>query len=204
LKSDALDTIRELAGRLFTMNLQIFRWQSLKSRVTFLTLAILLISIWGLTFYITRMLEDDMQRLLGEQQFSTATLLAQEIDEELKSRINAMEQYAKGRIVPAMLGDAVALQERLEGSPAILSMFNAGIFVTDVNGVAVASVPAALGRVGVNYMERDSITAAIREGRSTVSRPVLGRRLNTPVLNISVPVRDATGNVIGALAGVTD
>jgi PAS domain S-box-containing protein len=186
------------------MNLQIFRWQSLKSRVTLLTLAILLISIWGLTFYITRMLQDDMQRLLGEQQFSTATLLAQEIDEELKSRINALEQYAKGRIVPAMLGDAVALQERLDGSPAILSMFNAGIFVTDVNGVAVASVPAALGRVGINYMERDSIATAIREGRSTVSRPVLGKRLNTPVLNISVPVRDATGNVIGALAGVTD
>jgi PAS domain S-box-containing protein len=186
------------------MNLQFFRWQSLKSRVTFLTLAILLISIWGLTFYITRMLQDDMQRLLGEQQFSTATLLAKEIDEQLKSRINSLEQYAKGRILPSMLGNPVTLQERLEGSPAVLSMFNAGIFVTGIDGVAIASVPAALGRVGVNYMERDAIVAAIREGKSTVSKPVMGKRLQTPLFTIAVPILDAAGNIIGALAGVTD
>ena len=183
---------------------QLFRWRSLKSRVTLFTLAILLISIWGLTFYISRMLQDDMQRLLGEQQFSTATLLAQEIDEELKSRLNAMEQYAKGRIDPFMLGNNKALQERLEGSPALLSMFNAGIFVTGVDGVAIASVPASLGRTGVDYSERDSVSAAIREGRASVSQPAMGKRLQTPVLTISVPIRDAAGKVIGALAGVTD
>ncbi len=183
---------------------RIFRWRSLKSRMTLFTLAILLISIWGLTFYISRMLQDDMQRLLGEQQFSTATLLAQEIDEELKSRLNAMAQYAKGRIAPSMLGDDKALQERLEGSPALLSMFNAGIFATGVDGVAIASVPASLGRTGVDYSERDSIAAAIREGKASVSQPAMGKRLQTPVLTISVPIRDAAGKVIGALAGVTD
>ena len=186
------------------MKLQIFRWQSLKTRVTFFTLVMFLLSTWGLSFYISRMFQDDMQRLLGEQQFSTAMLIAQEIDEELKARMNSLEQYAKGRIVPSMLGNTVALQERLEGSPAILSMFNAGIFVTDINGMAIASVPAALGRVGHSYMERDSIVAALREGRSTVSQPVMGKRLQTPVLNIAVPILDAAGNVIGALSGVTD
>ena len=159
------------------MKLQIFRWQSLKTRVTFFTLVMFLLSTWGLSFYISRMFQDDMQRLLGEQQFSTATLIAQEIDEELKARMNSLEQYAKGRIVPSMLGNTVALQERLEGSPAILSMFNGGIFVTDNNGVVIASVPEALGRIGHSYMERDSIVAALREGRSTVSQPVMGKRL---------------------------
>jgi PAS domain S-box-containing protein len=181
-----------------------FEWHSLKTRITLATLVIFLLGIWSSAYYISRMLRDDMQRQLGDQQFSTTTLVAKGIDEELKSRVNAMEQYAKGRIVPSMLGNAVALQERLEGSPAILSMFNAGIFVTGVDGVAIASVPASLGRVGTNYTERDFIAAAIREGRSTIGKPVMGKRMLSPILVIAVPVRDALGKVIGVLAGVTD
>ena len=181
-----------------------FEWHSLKTKITLTTLVIFVVGIWSSAFYITRMLQGDMQRLLGDQQFSTVTLVAQGIDEELKSRINALEQYAKGRIVPSMLSNAVALQERLDGSPAILSMFSAGIFVTGVDGVAIASVPASLGRVGTNYVERDFIVAAIREGRSTVGKPVMGKRMLSPILVIAAPILDAQGKVIGALAGVTD
>ena len=178
--------------------------RSLKTRITLTTLVIFVIGVWSSAFYASQMLRGDMQRQLGEQQFSATTLVAKGIDEELKSRIHVMEQYAKGRIVPSMLGNAVALQERLEGSPAILSMFNSGIFVTGVDGVAIASVPASLGRVGTNYMERDFIVAAIREGKSTTGKPVMGKLMRSPILAIAVPVRDAQGRVIGALAGVTD
>ena len=178
--------------------------RSLKTKITLTTLVIFVIGIWSSAFYVSRMLRGDMQRQLGEQQFSATTLIAKGIDEELKSRINVMEQYAKGRIVPSMLSNAVALQERLEGSPAILSMFNSGIFVTGVDGVAIASVPASLGRVGTSYMERDHVVAAIRDGRSTIGKPVMGKRMLSPILAIAVPVRDAQGGVIGALVGVTD
>ena len=54
------------------MNWNIFRWRSLKIRVTVFTLTIFLASIWSLAFYANRMLHEDMQRLLGEQQLSTA------------------------------------------------------------------------------------------------------------------------------------
>jgi len=182
----------------------LFRWRSLKAGVTLLTLSILVFSIWALAFYTSRMLQSDMQQQLGEQQFSTATLVAQGVNEELKARINALEKYAQGRIAPSMLGDAAALQERLEGSPAILSMFNAGIFVTGVDGGAIASVPATARRAGTNYMDRDFIAAAIREGRSSIGKPVMGKQMQSPVLVIAATIRDAQGKVIGALAGVTD
>jgi signal transduction histidine kinase len=181
-----------------------FQWRSLKAGVTLLTLSILVLSIWALAFYTSRMLQGDMQHQLGEQQFSTATLVAQGVNEELKARINALEKYAQGRILPSMLGNAVALQERLEGSPAILSMFNGGVFVTGVDGVAIASVPAVARRAGTNYMDRDFIAAAIREGRSSIGKPVMSRHMQSPVLAIAAPIRDARGKVIGALAGVTD
>jgi sensor histidine kinase regulating citrate/malate metabolism len=96
------------------MSTRVFQWRSLKAGVTLLTLGILVLSIWVLAFYTSRMLQGDMQQQLGEQQLSTATLAAQGVNEELKSRINTLEKYAQGRIVPSMLGDAAALQERLE------------------------------------------------------------------------------------------
>ena len=172
--------------------------------MTFFTLGILVISIWAMAFYTSHALQGDMQRLLGDQQFSTTTLVAKGINDELNSRINALEQYAKGRIHPSMLSNAAVLQERLEGSPAILSMFSGGIFVTGLEGTAIASVPVSAGRVGINYMDRDAIVAAIQEGRSSIGKPVMGKRLKTPVLTIAVPKRDDQGNVIGALVGVTD
>ena len=177
---------------------------SLKTKITLTTLFIFVIGIWSSAFYTSRMLRGDMQRQLGEQQFSATTLVAKGIDEELQSRINVIEQYAQGRIVPSMLSNAVALQERLEGSPAILSMFNFGIFVTGVDGVAIASVPASVGRVGTNYMERDFIVTALRVGKSTIGKPVMGKLTRAPILPIAVPIRDAQGKVIGALVGVTD
>ena len=92
------------------MSTRVFQWRSLKAGVTLLTLGILVLSIWALAFYTSRMLQGDMQQQLGEQQLSTATLAAQGVNEELKARINTLEKYAQGRIVPSMLGDAAALR----------------------------------------------------------------------------------------------
>jgi len=186
------------------MKSNVFNWQSLKTRVTLFTLGILAISIWAMAFYTSRTLQADMQHLLGDQQFSTTKLVAQGVDEELNARITALGDYAKGRITPSMLNNVQALQERLEGSPAILSMFNGGVFLTGADGVAIASVPVSAGRVGTNYMDRDVMVAAIKEGRPSIGKPVLGKLLLSPVVVIAVPVRNNQGNVIGALAGVTD
>jgi PAS domain S-box-containing protein len=103
-----------------------------------------------------------------------------------------------------MLSTPALLQERLEGSPAILSIFNGGIFVTGLDGVAIASVPVSRGRAGTNYIDRDFITLAIKEGKSSIGKPVIGKRSMSPVLTIAVPLRDDQGEVIGALAGTTE
>jgi PAS domain S-box-containing protein len=53
-------------------------------------------------------------------------------------------------------------------------------------------------------MDREYIATTLREGKSVIGRPVIGRALHSPVLVIAVPIRDAGAKVIGALAGVTD
>jgi hypothetical protein len=47
------------------MNLNIFKLRSLKTRITIFTLAIFLLGIWSLAFFASRMLREDMERMLG-------------------------------------------------------------------------------------------------------------------------------------------
>ena len=177
--------------------------RSLKTRVTLFTLTISVLSIWTVTFSASRLLQDDMQRLLGEQQFSTVSVIASNVNDRLSDRLRALEAVAV-QIDADMLAHTVKLQTRLEERPILSIMFNAGTFVTGVDGVAVASLPVTAGRIGVSYLERDFIVAALQEGRTSIGRPVIGKQLKSALIVIAAPIRDRQGKVIGALAGVTD
>ena len=183
------------------MNFNFILRRSLKTRFTLFTLALFLIGIWVLAFYTSRILRDDVQRLLGQQQFATVSLVAGKLNEELNDRIKVLQNVA-ATMSPATPGSPVALQSILEQRPYLLNLFNAGVIVVRTDGTAVAEVPLSANRVGVNYMEVDSLHAALKEGRSTISKPVIGKTLKTPVFNVAEPIRDARGQVIGALFGV--
>jgi diguanylate cyclase (GGDEF)-like protein/PAS domain S-box-containing protein len=185
------------------MKLNMFQLQSLKTRVTLFTLAIFLIGIWSLAFYASRMLREDLQGVLGGQQLSTATFMAAEINDELRDRASALELVA-GSLAPAMLGKAVALQAILEQHSLLSLLFNGGAFVTGLDSTVIADVPLSAGRIGVKLTDRDHIATAIREGKPTIGRPVMGRVLRAPLFGMVVPIRDAQGKVMGALVGSTD
>ena len=185
------------------MNTNVFRAHSLKTRVTLYTLVIFLIGIWSLALYASRTLRESMQEMLSQQQVSTVSLMADEIDDELKSRLRALDKVASS-IEPAMLGNTVALQTHLAQLPVFQDLFNAGTFVTDANGNAIAAFPLTSGLRGLNYMDRDYILGALKEGKPMVGRPVMGKVLGHPVFAMGTPIRDAQGRVVGALAGVLD
>ena len=81
------------AEALTTEGRELMTWlqRSLKTRVTLFTLAIFVASIWALAFYASRMLREDMERLLGEQQYSIVSVLAADINQELGDRLSALE-----------------------------------------------------------------------------------------------------------------
>jgi len=185
------------------LNFNVIQWRSLKTKMTLFTLAIFLISIWSLAFYASRMLREDMERLLGEQQFSTVSLLSAQVNQELGERLRAMETIA-GSFSPAILNNTAALQILLEQHILLQSLFNGGITALSADGILIADVPLSTGRIGVNYMDRDYVALVLKEGKSTISQPVTGRKLQTPIVSMTVPIRNAQDKVIGALTGVTD
>jgi len=174
--------------------------QSLKTRITLGTLGIFLVSLWGLSYYASQMLHDDMERTLGQQQLSSVAVVADAINADLREHMEALQAVA-ATISPAIFGNAAGLQHLLEQGPLLQRHFNGGIVACGLDGSAIADVPRTAGRIGINYMDIDTIAAALKEGKSTVGRPVMGKKLQAPLFGMTVPVRDAQGTVIGALSG---
>jgi len=180
-----------------------FHQRSLKTRVTIFTLAIFMIGIWALAYYTSRLLHEDMERLLGEQQFSTVSFIAADINQQIEDRLRALGAIAE-RITPAMINNPTALQTKLEDSPILLTLFNAGIVAMALDSTVIADVPLSAARLGNNYKDRDHIVTALREGKATVGKPNVGKVLRAPVFGMIVPIHNAQGKMIGALMGVTD
>ena len=185
------------------MNSNTTRPWSLKTKLSLLISGIFMISIWSLAFYASQILKKDIHQLLSEQQFTTATIVASQINQELNDRFSGMENVAR-QITPTSMSDAASLQNFLEARPVLQNMFNGGTFITQIDGTAAASVPSSLGRIGVNYMDRDHISAALKEGKATIGRPAIGKMMKKPIIVMTVPIHDAQSHVIGALAGVVD
>ncbi len=177
--------------------------KSLKARVTLFTLAIFLISIWSLALYASRMLRDDMERVLGEAQFSTVSYIAATLNTDLGDRMRALEKTAEN-LAPAMQDNPAELQALLEIHPVFQGLFNAGTFVAGTDGIVIASTPVSTGRLGLDLADRDYMVAALKDGKALIGRPVMGRVTRSPGFAMALPIRNSQGRIIGALGGVTD
>ncbi len=173
---------------------------SLKFRMSLITVLIFVVSLWSMTYYASVLLRQDMQRELGEQQFLSVSLIAAHLDEELLDRMRALETIA-GEITPAVMRDRARLQALLEQRPLLQLLFNGGIFATDLTGTAIADVPLSAGRIGTNYIDRDSVALPLQQGKSIYGRPAMGKKLMAPIFSMTVPMRDARGMVTGVLVG---
>ena len=178
-------------------------WKSLRTRIALLALATVLVGIWSLMIYVNRVLREDMQRLLSEQQYSVAKLLADEIDREVGTRLKALE-HLSGEVVKVMGAGPAAVETVLDHHDYLADMFNGGVLVLRADGKAIVETAPQIGRVGVSYRHIDSVAKALDQGVASVSRPVVGEKLREPVIGMSVPIRDGNGRIVGALAGVTN
>ena len=181
------------------MTFPFHRW-SPKTRLAAFVLALFLVCIWTLTWNAIRMLHRDMQRVLSEQQFSTVTLAAAEINDDLCDRLRALQTVA-GEIPPDSMASSPLLSDYLGRRTTFQSLFNAGTFITDTRGNPVADCPPGAGRLGPAVNSHDYLAATLLKGQPVVGRPILDSSLRATVFCIAVPIHDRQGSVIGALAG---
>ncbi|HPH13188.1 MAG TPA: PAS domain S-box protein [Burkholderiaceae bacterium] len=180
-----------------------FPWNSLKARIALVTVTILVIGLWVLSFTVSRVLRADLERQLGEQQFSTTSFIARDINSHLLDRHQAVQAVA-AVMGPATHGNAAALQAFLEQRVVFVGMFNAGVFVTAIDGTTVADAPKSMERLGINYLDLEAVRIALTQGQSQISLPIPGEKSRLPILGIVAPISDQRGNIIGALVGAID
>ncbi len=184
------------------MHWDLFHHRSIKTRVTLFTLVIFVCSLWAMAFYASRMLRNDMQRLLGEQQLATSGSLATGVNDDLAYRLQALEAIA-AQITPALIAAPAVLQAMLDERPILQALFNAGITVGTPDGIAIADAPRANGRLGINFLQVDYLVPIMKEGKSVIGPPGVGPVLKKPVVVMGVPIHNPQGAVIGGLVGVT-
>ena len=178
-------------------------WRSLRLRLTLTILIILLVGIWGVVTYVSAALRQDLQRVLGEQQLALVTAMADNIDKDVRVRIQALEALARD-LAPALKLAPAAVQAELMHRPGYQALFNRGVFVLSQDGRAMADNPHAPGRVGRNYGDELDVARVLEEGTPVVGRLRLGSAVNVPVIPLAVPVLDQKGRVVGAIIGLTD
>jgi len=178
-------------------------WRSLQTRISVLSLSALLLLIWSLTLLGERALRQNLEEQLSDQQLAAVSLHASEINRALETRLRDLENAAT-QITPEMMRQPEQLQAFLTQRPSLSYLFNGGHFVTNTQGLAVASLPLAAKRVGLSFMAMEHVAGALQQGKSTFSKPRMGIALHAPLVGLAVPVRSPQGQVIGALVGVID
>jgi len=176
---------------------------SIKARITLATLITFLTILWILCYYASFMLREQIEQLAGEQQFSTVTYAASELNGKLEERITGLEMVARA-MSPSMIRNPAAVQKFIEQRFDLHALFNDGVRAYRKDGTAIASMPYSPERVGLNYLDRDYLAGALNDGKSTIGRPVVGKTLKAPIFLIAVPIRNSQNQVIGALSGVTN
>lgn len=185
------------------MNLRRLHVISLKSKITLFTLLIFLASIWSLEFYATRLLRQDMQRQLGDQQFSVVSFIASAIEDHLQDRVGALELLASG-LNQQLLEDSEAAQSLLLNQRVLQSLFSGGLTIANAEGIVIAESSEARQRIGFNLSTSPSFIGATKARQTVIGSPSMGTQPPMPLVGIVTPILDPGGRLTGAVVGVID
>lgn len=184
-----------------------FQWRSITTRLTLFYLLILVSSIWIVSAIANYYLKQDLQRISGEQQFSTATLMAAQVNQQITSLVKNVEVVAL-QLTPELLANPVALRSLLEKNTNLQLSFNEGVFVTAENGEVIASTSTMVPRVDTSFIDQAFLQAAQNSGKSSIIDVAIDQRLGLPVIRVVVPLRDTNtktnAKVTGTLLGVVN
>lgn len=182
------------------MHLPRFQMQSLKTRIILLNLLVMVALFFVLAFHTKRLIQEELMLFTGEQQRSSLTLLTTQVNHGLQDRLTSLGLTAEA-VPPEMMGNAPLVQAFLaqQSSPSVF--FNAGLRLWSpalgwvAQGLAVGPESAAPG------ITEKELQGLVQDGRPVVGSIELdSQRLGS--LSLVVPIRDAHGAVVGAMAGV--
>jgi PAS domain-containing protein len=143
----------------------------------------------------------DLRELLGNQQMTLVSRVADEIDEKLRSAHAVL--IAMSKMVPSEIaGDRGRLRANLQGRPGAELLFD-NLLVFSSSGITLVDVGGS-GLEGASVSEREFFREVMRERKPYISQPFLGRNSKRPYVVLIAPILDRRGQVVAVLAGSLD
>ncbi|UCV24771.1 ATP-binding protein [Ferribacterium limneticum] len=183
--------------------LALFDLRSLQTRITIGVLLLGLFVLWSAVFALGHTMRRDMETTISRQQFSTVSLIANELDRSIRERQEIVRTIADGYRI-SRLADSPEAQASLERHPLPESIFNWGLLVIDRQGIAVASIPRQLKRTGVNFLDYPGIKHVLSGAGATITDPLFSEHSQQPIFAIMAPIHDEQKQVVGVVVGVTN
>lgn len=172
---------------------------SLRARLALWAITSVVLAVVSLATLAGFSLHSDLRATAESTQGTLVKTIAQEVDDKLQLRLNAVTAAAS-TLSGEHLQDRARLGAWLQGAPVLRGLFDS-ILVVDVRGVVVADAPAAAGRVGISVADRAYFRTLMSTSTPLISEPVANKTTGEPTVVIAAPIRDAASNTVGVLIG---
>jgi diguanylate cyclase (GGDEF)-like protein/PAS domain S-box-containing protein len=153
-----------------------------------------------LVYLTSSTLERNLETLLVNQQASSVRFVANDLEQKIMLRTEALQDVAKNLPVEA-LNEPTAVSSYLAKRIAIYRFFPNGVNVIGKDGIGIADEPPIDGRTHGDFFAQEYFQKVMQSGQATISTPRIGRYTNTPGVVIAVPIRNREGIVQAVLAG---
>lgn len=165
-----------------------------------MVLVLFMATIWLLTVLTTSSLRDDLEGLLAAQQFSTASYVADELEQSVRLRLDALAIIASEIDTP-LLSDPARLQDLLRHRPLLMSLFSSGVWAIAASGSGVTAYPAETFNPSLSFNDLEYFQAVVATGKPVVGKPRIGRVSGKPRIAFAAPILARDGAIVGVLAG---
>lgn len=143
----------------------------------------------------------ELKQTITNQQFTMLTVVAQNIDQKLKSSQKIIVDVAR-HVTPEIIQDSDAAQRFLDTRPGTKSTFDNGLFLFSREGRIIAESPYQPDRRGRDISFRNYYKKTMSTGQPVISEPYVSTHTpGAPAVIFTVPLKDAEGRIIAILAG---
>jgi signal transduction histidine kinase/DNA-binding response OmpR family regulator len=158
---------------------------------------LLLLAQLGLQFYVLR---GDIVQRIEKHEFRQLTDLANHLDEKLQNSMTMLAHVALNAPT-APPGQLAPLEHFLQREHALLTVFD-DLYLFNAQGVLLVDWPVKPGRRTLDMSSRDYIQGVIRTGQAVISKPILGKATQQPIVVVAAPIRDKNNQLVGIMGGV--